>query len=140
MERGMTMKDSKLVQDVTSFNWFQLLIYTLAGVSGGTGACAVAAQRLIHGEKITIIVLLSYAILGVFSGLFFYAYMTVFQNVELTIQHAILYGGGWGVISILILSMTYGGLRIVARRFGWDFEINAYRTKDRSDNVSETKP
>lgn len=81
----------------------QTFFYLVAAVSGLMGGCTMAAQQLIRRQQHGAMPFMAYALVGLFFGLAFFAFLDLKDFIEPTLETAVLYGGGFGLFSTLAL-------------------------------------
>jgi hypothetical protein len=67
------------------------LAFVVAAIAGASGACLVAAHRALRGRSITLLLFLSYAIVGAVLSVAMIAYMSAFLGAQLTFAELIFY-------------------------------------------------
>ena len=115
------MSDEKKVLEavvkVKEIDWYVLFLYALAAVTGAAGGCALAAALKTRGIDITKYVTLAYTAIGAFCGLVFFVWYVQRGWIDGTIENAIIYGGGSGIIVILSMMGTNITVRFGSRKF-----------------------
>lgn len=94
-----------------------------AAVSGMSGACAIIANKYLHGKKATFMAFLAYALIGSFTAIFLFGLYVMQGWVEPSIEAGIVYGGGSGLLVTLIVVSVNMGSRIILRFSGIEAEI-----------------
>jgi len=81
----------------------QVFFYLVAAVSGMVGGCAMAAQEVIRRRSLGALPFMAYALVGLFFGLAFFAFLDFKDFIEPTMETAVLYGGGGGLFATFAL-------------------------------------
>jgi hypothetical protein len=111
-----------------SIDWLSAFAYVMAGVTGMGGGCAVIAHRIMHGQVADRIAFVSYAIIGLFSGSVFYAFLDLRGWIYPDPVSAVVYGGGGGLfVTLLVAGMNFGS-RLILRFRGFEAEVTFRRT------------
>ncbi len=122
-----------------SLDWFALIMYALAAVSGGLGGCAIAGHHVLRGHSVRISYLLAYAIVGATFGVLLLAYGAFFgvntASMDILIGHAVLAGAAGS----LALASTNISARWVLKRLGIEVLVTVRRAQEdrRADNEND---
>ncbi len=130
------MTDEKKVLEAVvkarEIDWYVLFLYGVAAVTGAAGGCALAAALKTKGIDITKYVTLAYAAIGGFCGMVFFVWYVSRGWIDSSLDNAIIYGGGSGIVVILAMmganiTIRFGSKRFIddmAERFGVDIQMN----------------
>jgi len=100
-----------------------LFALVASAVSGMSGACAIIANKYLHGKHVDMLAFLAYALIGFFTSLIMFGFYILQGWVNPTILEGVVYGGSSGFIMTMIVVCVNWGSRIVLRFKGIEAEI-----------------
>ena len=103
--------------------WLIVFALVASAVSGMSGACAVIANKYLHGRHVDLLAFLAYALIGLFTSLVMFGFYIMQGWVNPTILEGVVYGGSSGAIMTMIVVSVNWGSRIVLKFKGIEAEI-----------------
>lgn len=106
------------------------IVYLVAAVSGASGACLVAAHKVLHGRNISILIFVAYAIVGAVLSVAMVSYLFVFMRPQMDLSEIVLYSIVAGVTGSMALAGTNMTARFIMRRLGIEVDISVKRAEE----------
>lgn len=107
----------------------ELVLYSIAAVSGALGGCAAASNHIMQGNALRISFVLAYAITGASMGVLTIAYANIFfgtTDLSQVIGHSLLAG----LAGSTLMAGGHVSARWVLKRFGIEVSITARKTSE----------
>ncbi len=114
---------SKITHEIT------LLMFVLAGISGGLGGCAMAQHQILRGVQPRLSYVFAYAIIGIFFGLLGLCYGAYFGGDHSSIEKLIGQSLLAGALGSVVLASSNISARWILKRLGVEVEVTLRRTE-----------
>lgn len=125
------------MMDDKDFEFWLVILYAIAAISGGMGGCASALYHLKNKNNdhvATKAFMIAYIILGLVFGILTITLLILADRGPADVHQLILFSFGGGVVGSVGLLSTNWTIRAVLRHFGIDVQLTIKPTEDRKDN------
>lgn len=107
------------------FDWFLILLATIAGLVGG---CGSAAYQVLSGRQLSISIFLAYATLGAVLGAFSFV-LLVFLTSTQDVQTVLMFAGLMGMGSTTSVAVIRVGVKAILRAKGIEIDVQVRQTR-----------
>lgn len=123
------------------FDFWFLVLYAIAAISGGMGGCASALYYLTHKDsRATKAFIVAYIILGLMFGVITIALLILSDRGPSDVHELILFSFAGGVVGSVGLLSTNWTVRAVLRKFGLDVQLTIRPDDAERRGDCENKP
>lgn len=111
-----------------------LIIYIVSALSGCLGGVATASIYSLRGRPITAILIISYGILGIVLGVSSAAYISIFSDIDFSIDQIIMLSIITGLCGTATIAGTNLSFKWILRQMGLEIELKVSQCDKKNKN------